>query len=132
MGGFERDQQVDMIRHTTDSMRESIETFGDPAEVGVKFGAPRGGDHRFPVFRREDEVVMKGGVGRGHDVRWLAPLPGGGIRGAQVPVVSLRSSTGYRMRCLRHQETASTDRCLKCVRFRGTPVAGHSENIPEG
>ena len=76
MGGFEGDQQVDMIRHAANAMRESIESFDDSAEIGVEFGAPWGGDHRFPVLGGEYQEVMERGVGGGHDGQWLAPLPG--------------------------------------------------------
>lgn len=106
MGGFQGSEKMDVIRNTTDSLWLGVEAFDESSEVGVEFGTPGGRDHRFPIFRREDDVVMKGSVGRRHDARWLAPLPGCGFRGDEGPVVSRlsRSTTGYRMGCLRHRE----------------------------
>ena len=132
MGGFEGNEKMDVIRNTTYALWLCVEAFDDSPEIGMEFGTPRSRDDGFPIFCCEDEVVMKGGVGRGHDERLLAPLPGCGFRGVWVPVVSLCSTNGYKMGCLRHQEAASTDRRMRCVRFRGAPVAGHFENIPEG
>jgi len=81
MSGLERDQKVNVIRDATDSMRECVETFDDPAKVGMEFVAPGRGNDRFAILRRKDQMVMKAGMGGGHGGRWLAPLPGCGLRG---------------------------------------------------
>ena len=101
MSGLERDQKVNVIRDTTDSLRKCVETFDDAAEVGMEFVAPGRGNHRFAVLRRKDQMVMKAGMGRRHGECWLAPLPGCCFREIRGPVVSLCSTTGYRMRSLR-------------------------------
>jgi hypothetical protein len=63
MGGFEGNEKMDVIRHATNAMGQSIETFDDTSEIGMEFGAPRGGNQRFPVLGGEDQVVIERGVG---------------------------------------------------------------------
>ena len=70
-----------MIGHAADALGVRIQSIDDSAEIGVEFVPPLFGEDRFAVFRREDQMVMEGGVGGGHDGQWLAPLPGCGIRG---------------------------------------------------
>ena len=102
---------MDMIRHAADALGVCIQSIDDPAKIGMEFVPPFSGEERFAVFRGEDEMVMEGGMGGGHGGPWLAPLPGCGIRGDSRPVVSLRSTTGYRMRCLRHRGYRSGSFC---------------------
>lgn len=67
----------------------------------MKADAPVGGDERLPVLGGEDEMIMKAGVGGWHKAGRLAPLPGCVICLNGLSVVSLRSTTGYRLQSLR-------------------------------
>src|SRR5690606_17831064 len=96
MGGFQGYQKMDVIRDSTDSLRQRIESLHHSAEIGMEFGSPGCADGRLPVLRREDQVIMKTGVGRGHGGRWLAPLPGYGFSRIPGSLVSRRSTTGHR------------------------------------
>ena len=86
MGGFEGNEKMDVIRNTTDALWLCVEAFDDSAEIGMEFGTPRGRDDRFPIFRREYQVVMERGVGGGHDGQWLAPLPGMRVKLSEFPL----------------------------------------------
>jgi hypothetical protein len=88
---------MDMVRDATDALSMSVEALDDATEVGMEFVPPRGCDRGFAVFGRENQMVMETGVRGGHAQLFLAPLPGCGCFGDSDPVVSLRSTTGYRM-----------------------------------
>ena len=105
-GRFQGDEKVNVIRHAADSLGVCVQAIDDAAKIGVEFVPPFLVEDGFAVFRREDEMVMQAGMGGGHAETGLAPLPGCGVRGDLVPVVSpagAGSTTGYRMGCLRHR-----------------------------
>jgi hypothetical protein len=104
MRGLEANEKMDVIRHATRALRHAIQTTNGTSEILVQARPPFRRDEGFPVLRGEDKVVEERGV-RGCHVRGvLAPLPGCGWWGIDVPVVSLRSTTGYRLGCLWHLE----------------------------
>ena len=99
---------MNVIRHAADSLGVCVQAIDDAAKIGVEFVPPFLVEDGFAVFRREDEMVMQAGMGGGHAETGLAPLPGCGVRGDLVPVVSpagAGSTTGYRMGCLRHRQS---------------------------
>ena len=102
-GRFQGDEKMNMILHTADSFGMRVQSIGDASEIGMEFVPPFPGQNGFAVFRREDEMIMQAGMGGGH-VKMGAGTPAG-VRdvGDFGPVVSLRSTTGYRMGCLRHR-----------------------------
>ena len=104
MRGLETNEKMDVIRHSTRALRHAIQTTNGTAEILVQAGAPFRRDEGFPVLRGEDKVVEERGVRGCHDREVLAPLPGCGWWGIGSPVVSLRSTTGYRLGCLWHLE----------------------------
>ena len=104
MRGFESDEKMNVIRDTTDALWGATRTTDGSTQILVQTRAPFHGDDGFPVFRGKDNVVEERGVRGWHEREALAPLPGCGLWcGAGIPVVSLRSTTGYRLRCLWHR-----------------------------
>ena len=94
---------MNVVGDTPNSLRMSVQALDGLAEIRVQVVRPFLSDEELAVFRGEDQMIMKEGVGGGHGAEGLAPLPGCGFRWGCSPVVSLRSTTGYKMECRWHQ-----------------------------
>ncbi len=57
MGGFEGDEQMNVIGHTSDTLRNGIQASSAAAEVFVEAVAPGRGDRWFTMLGREDDVI---------------------------------------------------------------------------
>ena len=101
MCGFEADKEMHMIRDPTDTLRNPAQTPDCTAEVFVKTRPPFRRDHRLAAFRREDDVVKEVGVRRGHGGGGWHPIRGARSYWIRYPVVSLRSTIGYKLKSLR-------------------------------
>ena len=62
MGRFERDQQMDMIRHTSDSLWDAAQSAHGAAQVFVKPFPPLLPDEGSPVLGGKDKVIKEAGV----------------------------------------------------------------------
>ena len=76
MSRFEPDEQVNMIRHATDTLRNPTQTTHGTAHVFMQPRPPFRSDPRFAIFCREDDVVQEIGMSRGHAVNGLHPVRG--------------------------------------------------------
>lgn len=68
---------MNMIRHSSDAFRLSIESFDDAAEIRMKFLSPFFSDDGLAVFGRKDQMKMKAGVGGGHNQQGEDGTPAG-------------------------------------------------------
>jgi hypothetical protein len=98
MRRFEPCEQVNMIRHATDTLRNPAQTTDSTADVIVKACPSFQSDPWFAVFCREDDMIKEVGVRPGCVVSWICH-----------PVVSLRSTTGYKLKSLRLEESMFDD-----------------------
>src|SRR6185503_14446649 len=74
MRRLQTDEAMNMVGHTANGDRHSIQRFDATAEPLVESGPPRDIDKVAPILCGPDDVVMETGVGRGHGVH--APLLG--------------------------------------------------------
>lgn len=68
-GGFQADEEMDVVGDTTDGLGNSVEIADDAAEVGVEVFPPGCGDEGGAVFRAEDDVIVEGEMGGWNDRR---------------------------------------------------------------
>ena len=66
MSGFQTHEQMHMVIGATDCFRDSIDVFHDAPEIGMQSIAPCRTDDALAIFCAEDQMVMKGAMGRWH------------------------------------------------------------------
>lgn len=74
MGGFQTDEKMHVIGHSSNFLRNAFELIDHPAKKSVEAGTPYGGYCADPVFGAENKMVMQCEVRRGH-LRMMVPLP---------------------------------------------------------
>jgi len=102
--GIKSNQQMHMVANPADALRRAAQSGNGSAQILVQPGAPRRRNQRLTIFRGEDQMIQQAGVRGWHKTIWLASLPGCFACSIRLPVVSLRSTTGYKLGCLRHRK----------------------------
>ena len=67
MGGAQTDEQMHMVGDTADGFGDAIQTMDDAAKEGVQAWAIRRSDERLAVLGGENEMIVEGEMGRGHE-----------------------------------------------------------------
>ena len=67
MRGFETDEQMSMIRHTSHSLRHATESLDQSAQILVQARPPLRRDRWETVLRAENDVVVEAEIRRGHE-----------------------------------------------------------------
>lgn len=96
MGGLQTDQEMNVVRHTTNTFRLASHAMDDSTQVFVESWPPFDIDERHPILCPEYEVVVKGQVGGCHDGKMIGRDRWCHAFLALLPECGFISTIGYR------------------------------------